>query len=95
VADVHVPSSLDEVFRLLGDEPSATLFAGGTDVMVRSSPDMRERGPFLCLERVEELRGIHGSATEVRIGAATTLSEVSRALSSRTFFPFSGRLCGT
>jgi len=76
VVDVRVPSSLDEVFRLLREEPSARLFAGGTDVMVRSFPDTLRRGPFLCLERVEELRGVNESATEVRIGAATRLSEL-------------------
>lgn len=78
MADVHVPSSLGEVFRLLRDEPSTRLFAGGTDMLVRSSPDMLRTGPLLCLERVEELRGIHESATEVRIGAATTHSELMR-----------------
>lgn len=44
--------------------------------MARSSPDTLWREPLLCLERVEELRGINESATEVRIGAATTLSEL-------------------
>jgi xanthine dehydrogenase FAD-binding subunit len=87
VADVHVPSSLDEVFRLLDEEPSARLFAGGTDIMVRSFPDMRERGSFLCLERVDELRGIHGSATEVRIGAAATLSELIASPVIADLFP--------
>lgn len=76
MADVRIPSSLDEVFRLIRDVPSTRLFAGGTDVMVRSSPDTLWREPLLCLERVEELRGIHESATEVRIGATTTLSEL-------------------
>jgi len=76
VADVRIPSSLDDVFRLIRDVPSTRLFAGGTDVMVRSSPDTLWREPLLCLERVKELRGINESATEVRIGAATTLSEL-------------------
>jgi CO/xanthine dehydrogenase FAD-binding subunit len=56
-------------------------------MLVRSSPDTLRTGPRLCLERVEELRGIHGSATEVRIGAATTHSELMANPLIADFFP--------
>lgn len=87
MADIHVPSSLDEVFRLLREEPSARLFAGGTDVMVRSFPEALRTGPLLCLERVEELRGVDEAVTEVRVGAATTLSELIASPLVADLFP--------
>lgn len=75
MARVYLPSSLDVVFRIMSGEPSARLFAGGTDIMVRL-PLQRTEVPLVCLEGVSELRGIDESADEVRIGAVTTHSEL-------------------
>jgi len=85
VASVYLPSSLDAVFRIMSDEPSVRLFAGGTDLMVRL-PLQRAGVSLVCLEKVSELRGIDESADEVRIGAATTHSElISGSLTGKHF----------
>ncbi len=73
---VYLPRSLKAVFEILSDEPWAGVFAGGTDLLVRSSPQGVGDRSLVCLEGVEELRGVSESGGEVRIGAGTTHSEV-------------------
>ncbi len=75
MAEVYLPSSLEEVFGIVSKIPSARLFAGGTDLMVRLSREGME-GTLVCLEGVDELRAIDESSDEVRIGAAITHSEL-------------------
>ncbi|MDD3846071.1 MAG: xanthine dehydrogenase family protein subunit M [Syntrophorhabdaceae bacterium] len=90
MAKVYLPSSLSAVFRIMSDEPSARLFAGGTDLMVRSSPQGTE-SPLVCLEGVGELRGIDESSGEVRIGAATTHGELISSSLIGDVFPVLGK----
>jgi len=69
---VYLPATLEAVFEILSREPSARLFAGGTDLLVRSSAVRRNEGLLVCLERVEGLSGVSESDGAVRIGASTT-----------------------
>jgi len=73
---VYLPKSLKAVFEILTDEPLSGLFAGGTDLLVRSPAQGGSKRSLVCLEGVEELRGVSESRGEVRIGAGTTHSEV-------------------
>lgn len=73
---VHLPASLHEVFDMLSGEPRAALYAGGTDIFAKSSLISGDGRPFVCLERVAELKGISDLGDEVRIGACTTHTEI-------------------
>ena len=76
---VAVPSTLDEVVRLLDDEPDATLLAGGTDAMVEvNDGHRRPRDLVIALNRVSELRSWHHdpAAGHVTIGASVTYTEL-------------------
>jgi CO/xanthine dehydrogenase FAD-binding subunit len=70
------PSDLNETLALLA-EP-ARLLAGGTDVY----PAAGERpltGRIIDISRVRDLRGVTRTDQEIRIGAATTWSDLARA----------------
>jgi CO/xanthine dehydrogenase FAD-binding subunit len=68
---------LNETLALLA-EPGARLLAGGTDVF----PAVGERpltGPVIDISRLRNLRGVSRTDEGVRIGAATTWTDLVRA----------------
>ena len=71
---VHLPRALAELWPLL-DTPGMQAMAGGTDLLVqrRNKPAHHD---ICCLERLTELRGIQNADGIMRIGAATTLTEL-------------------
>jgi CO/xanthine dehydrogenase FAD-binding subunit len=71
------PLNLDETLRLAA-EPEARILAGGTDIF----PAAREgllQGLFIDVTRLDALRGVSIADGEIRIGAATTWSDLVRA----------------
>ncbi len=84
---VYLPGSLTAVFDILSGEPEAVLYAGGTDLFVRSSPGRGDERPLVCLEKVDGLRGVGDLGDEVRIGACTTHSELIADPLIRGHFP--------
>jgi 4-hydroxybenzoyl-CoA reductase subunit beta len=75
----HRPSSLDAALELLKLHPEdAMLIAGGTDLV----PNMKHRlftpNHLIGLKRVAELHGITVTSDELVIGAAETLTDISR-----------------
>lgn len=73
---VHLPGSLPAVFDILSREPEAVLYAGGTDIFVKSPLGKGDNRPFVCLEKIDELKGVTDLGDEVRIGACTAHSEL-------------------
>lgn len=75
--ELAAPSSLPAVLSLLAKHPGAYLpIAGGTDVMVLYAAGKLPARKLVSLWNLPELRRIDVSATEVRIGAATTYTEL-------------------
>ncbi len=75
----HRPRSLEEALALLKEHAGDVVpLAGGTDLM----PNMKHRlftpGHVVALKAVPDLRGIDVAEGELRIGAAETLTTVSR-----------------
>jgi len=71
------PSELNETLALIA-EPGARLLAGGTDVF----PGAGERqltGRIVDISRLRSLRGVAWTRDEIRIGAATTWTDLVRA----------------
>lgn len=73
---VVVPTSLDGVLAELAADPSATVVAGGTDVLVECTYRHRRPEHLVSLRRVEELRGWTVEGGEVVLGARTTYAEL-------------------
>ncbi len=74
MANVFLPVSLKEVFDILSGEPEAVLYAGGTDLFIRFPLGKGDKRPLVCLDTIDELKGVADLGNEVRIGACTTHS---------------------
>jgi CO/xanthine dehydrogenase FAD-binding subunit len=75
---VIVPTSLDAALSALADDPSATVLAGGTDLMVELNSGHRRTESVVVVNRVPELATwTHDPvARTLRIGAAVTWREI-------------------
>ncbi len=85
--EVYLPRSLDEVWEILTREPQAAVYAGGTDLLVKMRASAVNPPGLVCLERVEELKGVRDDGEEVFIGAATTHSSLLDEPLIRENFP--------
>jgi xanthine dehydrogenase small subunit len=76
----HAPRTLDELGAALETNPGALLLAGGTDVGLWSTKQLRELPHMIYLGDIAELAHIDLSPEELRIGAAVTFSDAWPAL---------------
>jgi xanthine dehydrogenase small subunit len=70
------PTRTDELERLLGEHPTATLLAGGTDVGLWVTKQHRRLDPVIYVGNVAELQRIDIATTHIDIGAAVTYSDL-------------------
>jgi CO/xanthine dehydrogenase FAD-binding subunit len=75
---VTVPTSLDAALSALADDPTATVLAGGTDLMVELNSGHRRTNSVVVVNRVPELTSwSHDPSTRtLRIGAGVTWREI-------------------
>jgi CO/xanthine dehydrogenase FAD-binding subunit len=71
------PSDLSDALGLLA-ESGARVIAGGTDVYPAAG-ERSLQGDYVDLSNISGLRGVRSDSASVRIGAATTWSEIARA----------------
>lgn len=76
------PTSLAEAFQLLHDHDGATVVAGSTDWGVDVNLKGTRARALVAVDRLPELRGFTVTDTEVRLGAALTLTELERRLAA-------------
>jgi CO/xanthine dehydrogenase FAD-binding subunit len=72
--DCDWPHDLDAALTALAADPSATLLAGGTDLMVEINAGHANPVHVIALRRIEELRTWEGN----RIGAGVTYTRMER-----------------
>lgn len=70
--NVAMPGSLDELWTAMEKSPQASVYAGGTDLIVRMRSGLVNPDGLICLERIPELRGVRDQGDIIRIGACTT-----------------------
>lgn len=70
--DVILADTLDEVLGILGREPDAVVYAGGTDLLVKLRQRAVNPRGLVCIERVAELRGFLDEGDSLWIGPAAT-----------------------
>jgi xanthine dehydrogenase small subunit len=80
-ARYYAPVSLDELTEILAREPEAQLLAGGTDVGLWVTKDMRTLPVIVYLGDVAELQTIRSTDGFLEIGAAVSLTRAARAIS--------------
>jgi xanthine dehydrogenase small subunit len=74
------PRTLAELLQARAAHPQAQIVAGGTDVGLWVTKQLREFGQVLDVTRVAELRTIDASGAQLVIGAAATLTQAFAAL---------------
>lgn len=74
------PRSLHELYSLWAEAPSATLIAGGTDLMVYVNQRDQRFEQLIALDAIASLSEINHDATGLQIGAGATLTALSEAL---------------
>ena len=74
--DYARPKSLPEVFKHLTPK-GATVQAGGTDLLGCLRDRVFDASMIVSLNGIKELRGIADAGNQVRIGALTTITEVT------------------
>jgi len=76
----YAPASVDELASLYQQHPSAQILAGGTDVGLWVTKQLRELPVIIYLGNVSELGQIKSSRDNIEIGAAVTLSDAGDAI---------------
>jgi xanthine dehydrogenase small subunit len=76
----HAPRTLDELDAALLDHPDALVLAGGTDIGLWVTKQLRELPALIFIGDVAELSAIEERAEELWIGAAVTLTDAWPAL---------------
>jgi CO/xanthine dehydrogenase FAD-binding subunit len=84
---VFLPTTLEALWDILDREPDAALFAGGTDLLVNLRAGSVTAPSLVCLERIDEIKGVTDRGDRVFIGAATTHSHLLENPIIRTNFP--------
>jgi xanthine dehydrogenase small subunit len=74
------PRTIDELASAFAEEPGALLLAGGTDVGLLVTKQLRELPTILYIGTVGELHALRTSATGLEIGAAVSLNNAWDAL---------------
>lgn len=82
------PAKLEDAIALLADQPDESeVLAGGTDLVSCLKQNLVAPKRVVSLKAVTGLKGIDVGPDEVRIGAATTLAELSEHEAIRKLFP--------
>ena len=80
-----LPETTDALAEWYAANPDATLIAGATDVGLWVTKGLRDLAPVAFLNRCADLKGISETDDALRIGAATTMTDVLAAL--RPLYP--------
>ncbi len=75
-----MPRSSDELAAWCADHPGGTLIGGATDVGLWVNKDFRDLGAVAFVNRCEDMIGVEIGDDSVRIGAATSVTDVLEAM---------------
>ncbi|MFV3366982.1 xanthine dehydrogenase small subunit [Pseudomonas sp. NY15435] len=79
-AQAWLPASLDELDALLQSQPTARLIAGGTDLALEATQNLKTFPALIHLDRVSELQRLEAHPDHLLIGAARTYADCLEAL---------------
>ncbi len=78
--EYHVPTSVAEAVGLLNAYESASVLAGGTDLVPKMKQALVRPGHVVNLKKIPELAGVKEEAEVIRIGALTRLRDIERSI---------------
>jgi xanthine dehydrogenase small subunit len=76
----HAPRSLDALAAALVQDPDSLVLAGGTDIGLLVTKQLRELPPIIYIGEIGELQTVRRDAAGLVIGAAVTLTDAWEAL---------------
>lgn len=76
----ELPTSSDALAAILTEQPDTRIIAGGTDVGLWVTKQMRDLGPVVFLHACEDLRQIDTTDTEMRVGAGVSVETLREAI---------------
>lgn len=79
----YQPNKLDELAQLVEQHPDARLLAGGTDLALEVTQQMKTLPMLVSLSAVPELQEVTITATDITLGAAVTLAQCASLLQDR------------
>ncbi|MBI3528464.1 MAG: xanthine dehydrogenase small subunit [Betaproteobacteria bacterium] len=82
-AGFRAPVSIDELARLCEAHPQALLLAGGTDIGLWVTKQLRDLPMLIYTGNVAELRSVRETGNAVEIGAAVSLTDAYAAIVAR------------
>jgi CO/xanthine dehydrogenase FAD-binding subunit len=74
--EVLLPGSLDELWGCFKQQPGAAVYAGGTDLLVGMRNGLVNPQALICLDRIDELKGVRELDESIRIGACATHTQL-------------------
>ncbi|WP_299602387.1 xanthine dehydrogenase small subunit [uncultured Tateyamaria sp.] len=77
------PTTPEALATWLDQNPGGTLIAGATDVGLWVTKQFRDLGPVAFLNRIPDLSGVTVTEDDIRIGAATTMTDLHNAIAPR------------
>ncbi|MBK5964699.1 molybdopterin dehydrogenase [Thiocystis minor] len=87
MTQVLIPTSLPELWSALREQPSAHLYAGGTDLLVKRRAGLLDPAILIHLGRIDALRGVTADDDGLRLGAGCTHRELLEDAQVRAVLP--------
>jgi xanthine dehydrogenase small subunit len=87
---LYAPATIDGLADILAENPAACIVAGGTDVGLWVTKQLRDIAPAVLIGRIAELRRIEESDEAITIGASVTYDEASSVIAAH--YPDFGEL---
>ncbi len=87
MSQVFLPRTFEELWGILKQHPSAAIYAGGTDLLVTLRAGRINPDSLICIERLDDLKGVKDNGREIFIGAATTHNRLIEDQSIGQQFP--------
>jgi xanthine dehydrogenase small subunit len=78
--DFHAPRTTDELAAALESDPSALVLAGGTDIGLWVTKQLKDLPPIVYIGEVAELHQVRSDAAGLVIGAAVALTDAWGAI---------------
>jgi len=73
IKKIFMPETLEELWKILKEEPSPLICAGGTDLLVKK---IYREHTLIFIENIEKLKGIKDCGEHIWIGAGTTINQI-------------------
>ena len=91
---VFLPGNLRELWETWNQAPTASVYAGGTDLLVKLRAGLAEPPALICIERLKELKGVRDEGATVFVGAGNTHAELLADPLIQTHFPVLAQALG-